>query len=113
MVLADHYGVIDLGASNSIYGDQEILAQAEKVLSPYPNVVLLLPSANAVESALILKNRLIKMLNEAGKPFTDELFELNEYFIQHPSNRRLAKLTIYTKNKTPDEICGELVGKLA
>ena len=52
------------------------------------------------------------MLTEAGEEFTDELFELNEYFIKHPSNHQLGKLVIYSKDKTPEEICDELVQKL-
>ena len=53
------------------------------------------------------------MLTEAGKEFTNELFELNKYFVKHPSNHQLAKLVIYTKDKTPEKICDELVQKLA
>jgi hypothetical protein len=81
----------------------------EKALRPYPNVILLLPSPDVDESAGILKERLIQMLTEAGKEFTGELFELNEYFIRHPSNRRLAKQIIYTKNKTPEKICSDIL----
>ena len=90
-VLADHHGVIDFGASNSVYDDEELFARVEKILAPYPNVVLLLPSPDLDESVEILKHRLVQMLTEAGKEFTDELFELNEYFVKHPSNHRLAK----------------------
>lgn len=108
-VLADHHGIIDFGASNSVYDDPELMAQVEYVLAPFPNVVLLLPSANVEESAMILKNRLIRMLNEAGKEFTDELFELNRYFIEHPSNYQLAKRIIYTKDKTPEAVCDEIL----
>ncbi|HEX5838102.1 MAG TPA: shikimate kinase [Anaerolineales bacterium] len=112
MVLADHHGVIDFGASNSVYDDSDLLARVEKALAPYPHVILLLPSPNADESAEILKYRLIQMLTEAGKEFTDELFELNETFIRHPSNRRLAKQIIYTKDKTPEEICSEILQRM-
>ena len=112
MVLADHHGIIDFGASNSVYDDHELFARVEKALAPYPNVVLLLPSPDLDESVEILKNRLKKMLTEAGKEFTDELFELNEYFVKHPSNQRLAKLVIYTKDKPPGEICDALMQKL-
>lgn len=112
-VLADHaHSVIDFGASNSIYDDQQLLVQVENALLPYPNVILLLPSADVDESAEILKARLIRMLNEAGKEFSDELFELNEQFIKHPANQQLAKLVIYTKDKTPAKICDEIIQKL-
>jgi shikimate kinase len=112
MVLADHHGVIDFGASNSVYDDPVLFAQVEDALASYANVVLLLPSPDLDESAEILKERLTRMLTEAGKGFTDELFELNEYFVKHPSNHQLAKLVIYTKDKTPEKICDELVQKV-
>jgi adenylate kinase family enzyme len=111
-ILADHHGIIDFGASNSVYDDSELFARIEKVLAPNPNVILLLPSPNVDETAEILKNRLTTMLIEAGKEFTDELFALNEYFIKHPSNQQLAKLVVYTKGKTPEEICNELMPKI-
>jgi len=111
-VLADHHGIIDFGASNSVYDDKALLARVENALAPYPNVILLLPSPNPDESVEILKNRLTRMLTEAGKEFADELFELNEYFVKHPSNHQLAKLVIYSKDKTPEGICDELMHKL-
>jgi shikimate kinase len=112
MVLADHNGIIDFGASNSVYDDQELFARVESALSPYPHVILLLPSADLDESAEILKTRLTRMLTAAGKDYNQGLFELNEYFVKHPSNQRLAKLVIYTKERTPEEISEELVQKL-
>lgn len=113
MVLADYpHSLIDFGASNSIYNDQDILAQVENILTPYPYVILLLPSPDLAESAEILQERLIQMLTAAGKTFTDELFALNSYFIQHPANQRLAKQVVYAKGKTPETICAEIVGKL-
>ncbi len=109
MVLAEHEGVIDLGASNSVYDDEALLARVERALAPYPQVILLRPSPDAAESAAILKERLVRMLTTAGKEFSDELFVLNDYFLQHPANGRLAKQVIYTKDKTPEQICEELV----
>lgn len=111
-VLADHHGLIDFGASNSVYEDPDLFSRVENALTPYPNVILLLPSPDPDESVEILKNRLIRMLTEAGKEFTDELFELNEYFVKHPSNRQLAKLVIYTKDITPEKICDVILLKL-
>jgi shikimate kinase len=113
MVLADHHGIIDFGASNSVYDEKDLFARVEHALAPYPNVILLLPSPDMYESVQILKDRLTRMLTEAGKEFTDELFELNEYFIKHPSNYQLAKLVVYTKDKAPEIICDELLQTLA
>lgn len=111
-VLADHFGVIDFGASNSVYEEPELFDRVERALASYPHVILLLPSPDPDESAEILRGRLTRMLNEAGKDYSDELFELNEVFIQHPSNTRLAKLVVYTKEKTPEQICDEILQKL-
>jgi shikimate kinase len=112
-VLADHSGILDFGASNSVYEDQALFARVANALAPYPNVILLLPSPDLDESAQILKARLIQMLTEAEREFTDELFTLNRYFVEHPSNHQLAKLVIYTKQKTPEETCDEIVQKIA
>ncbi|WP_423223058.1 shikimate kinase [Candidatus Amarolinea aalborgensis] len=112
-VLANHDGVIDFGASNSVYDDKDLFARVENTLAPYPNVILLLPSPSADESLEILNNRLTLTLTAAGREFTNELFELNKYFIEHPSNHRLAKRAIYTKYKTPKNICDEIVQGLA
>ncbi|MCL4262255.1 MAG: shikimate kinase [Anaerolineae bacterium] len=109
MVLAEHHGVIDFGASNSVYDDEALLARVERALAPYPQVILLRPSPDAAESTAILKSRLVRMLTAAGREFNDELFVLNDYFVQHPANRRLAKRVVYTKDKTPEQICAELV----
>lgn len=111
-VLADHKGIIDFGASNSVYDDPALLAQVKNTLAPYPNVILLLPSPDMDESVEILKNRLTRMLTVAGKTFSDELFQLNEYFVKHPANQQLARLVIYSKDKPPEEICDEIVEKL-
>ena len=111
-ILADYHGVIDFGASNTVYEDKDLFARVENALVSYHNVILLLPSPDLEESDELLKRRLTQMLTGAGKEFTDELFELNEYFVRHPSNHRLAKLVIYTKGKTPEEICDEIVQKL-
>jgi adenylate kinase family enzyme len=111
--LADHsHSVIDFGASNSVYEDESLLARVEAALAPYLNVILLLPSANPDESAEILRVRLTKIVKAKGEEIHDELFELNEYFIKQPSNRRLAKMIIYTKGKTPEEICDEILRML-
>jgi shikimate kinase len=108
-VLTDHHGIIDFGASNSVYDDKDLFGRVENALAPYPHVILLLPSPDLEESVAILRNRLTRMLTEARKDYRDELFELNEYFVRHPSNHQLAKRVLYTKDKTPENICDEIV----
>ena len=112
-VLSDHsYGVIDFGASNSVYDDELLFSRVKNALAPYPNVILLLPSPDPEESVRILNARLSQIVKAKGEEINNELFDLNEYFIKHPSNNRLAKIVIYTKDKTPEEICNEIIQKL-
>lgn len=108
-VLVERPGIIDFGASNSVYEDDALSARVWTALAPYTNIILLLPSSDLDESTQILKNRLMQMLSAAGKEYTDELFQLNEYFIRHPSNLRLAKQVIYIKDKQPGEVCDEIM----
>jgi shikimate kinase len=111
-VLADHsHSVIDFGASNSVYEDQAQFARVANALVPYPNVILLLPSPDPAESVEILNERLTQIVKAKGEEVKQELFDLNEYFIKHPSNHRLAKMIIYTKGKKPEEICDEILEK--
>lgn len=112
MIVADHQGVIDFGASNSVYEDANLFARVANALAPFPNVILLLPAPDPEESAAILQQRLIRMLTAAGATYSDELFALNRHFIEHPSNARLAKWTVYTRDKTPAAICNEILERL-
>lgn len=72
-------------------------------MNPYNNVVLLLPSPNLNESVQILKER-----NEG---IHDTIHEINEHFVRHPANSQLAKFTVYTQGKTPEETCEEIINK--
>ena len=44
-----------------------------------------------------------------SKKAIEDRKELNHLFINHPSNQLLAKYTFYTKNKTPEETCNEII----
>jgi adenylate kinase family enzyme len=112
-VLSDHSSsVIDFGASNSVYDDELLFSRIQNALAPFPNVILLLPSPDLEESVKILNTRLNQIVKAKGEEINPELSDLNEYFIKHPSNYRLAKIVIYTKDKTPEEICLEIFQKL-
>jgi shikimate kinase len=95
------HGVIDFGAGHSVYEDDELFRRVQQVLAPYPNVVLLLPSANLEESLQILNGRTGYVPD--GKP------HLNEHFLRHHSNYSLAKFTVYGNGRTAEEICDEIV----
>lgn len=96
--------VIDFGAGHSVYDDPLLFQSVQKALSPYPNVVLLLPSSDLEES--------IRILNERNQHLPDDIRSTNEYFVKHLSNNELAKLTVYTKLKPPEETCREILRRI-
>ncbi len=97
--------VIDFGAGHSVYEDQELFNRVQRALSPYPNVVLLMPSPDKKES--------IEILNERDEFLKNMHPNINEHFICHLSNYILANLIIYTKGKTPEETCNEILQAVA
>lgn len=91
----------DFGGSQSVYEDDELFEQVRQILEPYPFVVLLLPSPDMDES--------IRILDTRNTYASDDQREVNEHFIRHHSNYNLAKHIVYTKNKTPEETCDEIL----
>lgn len=111
--LADHSDcVIDFGAGHSVYEDEALFVRVQRALTLYPHVILLLPSPDLDESVQVLNARFGNLLLEEVGEVDERLFAVNEHFIKHPSNHRLAKMTIYTNGKTPEETCAEIVKKL-
>ncbi len=106
-VLADHpQDVIDFGAGHSVYEDFEQFERVQQALAPYTNVVLLLPSPDPAESTQILSRR---KSNPNPSPV---VFAMNEFFFGHSSSFDLAKIIVYTKDKTPEETCNEVLRRL-
>ncbi len=91
--------IIDFGAGHSVYESKELFHKVKEVLEPYPNVVLLLPSDDKEESLEILKKR---------RPD----FKFHHLFVNNSSNDKLAKITVYTKGKTPKDTCGEIIRRI-
>jgi shikimate kinase len=105
-LLADVAGercVIDFGAGHSVYEDPALFARVQAALAPYP-VVLLLPSPDPQESIEILRRR----RDEAHPEMRGSPTDVNEHFVRHPSNRLLAKFTVYTRDHTPDQTADEV-----
>jgi shikimate kinase len=108
-ILAEYQNcVIDFGAGHSVYEDPALLARAKAALAPFPYVILLLPSPDIDESLAILMGR----LDDEQNAVRDVIFNLNQHFLRHPSNAELAKITVYTKDKLPEETCDEIIRKL-
>ncbi|MEP6573738.1 MAG: shikimate kinase, partial [Gemmatimonadota bacterium] len=49
--------IVDLGGGHSIYEDETLFARVKKTLSPFPNVILIMPSPDLEESIAILNER--------------------------------------------------------
>jgi shikimate kinase len=93
--------VVDFGAGHSVYEDAYLFQKVRQILASYPNVVLLLPSSDLDES--------IQILNDRNDYQPDGFPNINEHFVRHPSNYELAKFTVYTKTRTPEETCDDIL----
>jgi hypothetical protein len=107
---SDH--VIAFGAGHSIYDDESHLQRAIAALAPFPHVIFLLPTPGIEESAAILRQRLHEDEPDFVDATLDDIMAINSTFINHPSNIRLATMTVYTAGKTSDETCAEILQKL-
>lgn len=55
----------------------------------------------------------MRILDERDlEPPSDLNFDFTGYFVRHHSYYALAKLTVYTKGKTPDETRDEILGRM-
>jgi hypothetical protein len=99
--LAGHAeGVLELGGGHPIAPDETRQQRINQALAPYRHVILLLPSPDLGES--------LKILNQRQKP-EHRHPDFNEIFLADHRFFQLAKQVIYTKNKTPDQVCDEII----
>jgi len=112
-VLVDHAdSVIDFGAGYTVQEDAALFARVVQALAPYPNVILLLPSPDLDESVEEVNARFTALLLREVGTVDPRLLEVNKNFVKHPANHQLAKIVVYTKEKTTDETCAEIISKL-
>lgn len=102
-------GVIAFGAGHTVYDDKVLAARVERALAPIVNVILLLPSPNVDRSVQVLNARFAALLKREVGRADPELLDLNERFVRHPANPRLAKQMVYTEGQTPEETCDEVI----
>jgi shikimate kinase len=101
-ILSEHSNcVIDFGAGHSVYEDDELFTRIQQILAPYENIVLILPSEDLDES--------VQILNERNGGIVSNGFDFNEHFVKHHSNHDLAKIVVYTKEKSPEETRDEIL----
>lgn len=93
-------GIVDLGAGHSVYRDQNIFSNIKKEFSPFENVVLLLPSVNVMES--------LEIMNDRATGDTRE----NLFFLTSSCNRELATMTVYTNEKSIEQIADEILERI-
>ncbi len=96
--------MIDLGGGHSVYEDDSFFARARPALAPYENVVLLLPSPDLDES--------VRLLTERTGPCESGGVDFHEHFVKHHSNRDLAKIVVYTKDRTAEAIRDDILGRV-
>jgi hypothetical protein len=106
-VLADyHHCVFDFGAGVGVYESREHFARAQQALRPFRNVILLLPSPDIEES--------IRTLHERDRqPPADLNFDFQSHFLRHHGYYDLAKFTVYTEGRPPEESCAEILRRIA
>jgi len=94
-ILQEHKNcVIDFGAGHSIFDEAEDLKRVSELLTPYANVIHILPSPDIQESIAILNARRARTING---------IEAIEFLISQPSYDELATHIVYTDGKTHDE----------
>ena len=99
---SDH--VIAFGAGHSVYEDGAAFERARRALAGH-QVIYILPSPNIEESMQVLKDRVAAI----GFDPEGDITKVNRTFLEHHSNYDLATITVYTKDKTPEETCQQII----
>ncbi len=94
---AFHGRVLDFGAGHSVYETPADRAAVEAHMAPFAHVFLVLPCADVDEAARVMEARRGRALG------------LNRHFLTQESNARLAKHTVYTQGKMPEESAEEIL----
>ena len=98
-VLSEYHNcVFDFGAGHSVYEIDSHFTRVQKALELFRNVVLVLPSPDESEA--------IRTLAEV-RP--DMPKDIKAHFLAHHSNYDLAKFTVYTKGKSPEQTKVEIL----
>lgn len=96
----NEYGIVDFGAGHSVYNNALIFEEVKKMLQPFQNIVLLLPSQDEQYALDIMRKR------STGNARN------NERFLKSPCNKELATMTVYENGRTPSEVAEEIISRI-
>ena len=94
--------VFDLGAGHTVYEDEALFQRVKQALAPFKNVVLILPTPDLDESVRILRDR-ERQRNINPYFLNSTEFDYFSHWVKSHCNFDLAKQTIYTEGKTPEQ----------
>lgn len=104
-VLADHADCIfDFGAGPIVFENDLLCQQIKRTLSPFMNIVRLLPSPDPEQSIQVLQQRSSHLIGTNAQGF-----DWSTFFVKHRQNQLLAKYEVYTEGKSPTETCAEIM----
>jgi len=99
-IIEDHPGhIIDLGAGAHSFDEPHQVERTRRAFASATEVLLLLPSDDLAT-------------NINSLPGIKENYEINTFLMMHPMNELFATKTVYTLNKTPEEILQEVMEQL-
>ncbi|MBC8170910.1 MAG: hypothetical protein H7X77_04545, partial [Anaerolineae bacterium] len=104
--------VIAFGAGHSVYEDEAQFVRVQTALANFPQVILILPAPDVDESLDVLRQHLIESEPDLTAEVVDGLTEINRRFLMHPSNTRLATITIYNAGQSAEVTCREIERQL-
>lgn len=104
-VLEDHRNCIfDFGGGNNASGFNFEFERIKNAFEPYQNIFFLYPCPDKKEALKFIYGR---------RNFKQNQKELIQHIVYDESNFKLAKHVIFVKDKSPEEICNEVVSKVS
>ncbi|MBZ0280898.1 MAG: hypothetical protein K8L97_09160 [Anaerolineae bacterium] len=92
--------LIVLPSNYVVQEEADLLHETKALLDNITHVILLTPSPDVNENALLLDADLVNF---------PDWSEVNAYWVNNPSNERLAKHIVYTKGKTEEQMRDEIL----
>lgn len=100
-ILEDHENCIfDFGGGSTVMEFDVEFKRIQTALAPYSNVVLLTPSSDKHESLEIIYKR---------KNVVTNGWNLLQHFVFNGQYEKLAKQTVFVKDKTAEQVCDEVL----